>query len=253
MVCERAQIYLRITHYQSFLNTSEYQKMLEAALQKSQANQLSLLQYLVLKKMQQCQQWICLLGETAWQNAAAACISKLIGRKWTRDQRRIWLRQADDLIELACVTQAVRRDIHQTAKDRQIPSVTFEQVQINRLWQTYQEQREALINLEEKVKHVGKTYSQLTGKPNVITLASPQGITQILPAEPPAYSKASTEMRLSDHYVEHKIRVEKESRVVYRELCHRRHEDTDPRNLNAADSPGQTTTNRLRRANFKND
>ncbi|MBS0351097.1 MAG: hypothetical protein JSR33_07920, partial [Proteobacteria bacterium] len=62
-------------------------------------------------------------------------------------------------------------------------------------------------------------YSQLTGKPNVVTLASLHGITQSLPAELPTYSKASTEMRLSDRYVEHKIRVEKEARVVYQELC----------------------------------
>jgi hypothetical protein len=218
IVCQRAGITLRTTHYQSFLNTPECQRMLEAALQKSQVDQLSLLQYLSLAIIQQCQQWNCLLGETAWQNAATDCIARLRGRKWTRDQRRIWLHQADDLIEIACVTQAVRRDIHQTAKDRQIPSVTFEQA-YQQARQSYQEQREALIILEEGVKQIGKTYSQLTGKPNVVTLASPQGITQSLPAELPTYSKASTEMRLSDRYVEHKIRVEKEARVVYQELC----------------------------------
>ena len=49
IVCERAEVVLRTVHYQSFLNTPEYQKMLEAALQKSQTNQLSLLQYLALK------------------------------------------------------------------------------------------------------------------------------------------------------------------------------------------------------------
>jgi hypothetical protein len=218
IVCRSAGITLRTTHYQSFLNTQECQRMLEAALQKSQVDQLSLLQYLSLAIIQQCQQWDCLLGETTWQNAATDCIARLRGRKWTRDQRRIWLHQADDLIEIACVTQMVRRDIHQTAKDRQIPSVTFEQA-YQQAWQSYQEQREALIILEEGVKHIGKTYSQLTGKPNVVTLASPHGISQSLPAELPTYSKASTEMRLSDRHVEHKIRVEKEARVVYQELC----------------------------------
>jgi hypothetical protein len=219
IVCQRAGITLRTTHYQSFLNTPECQRMLEAALQKSQVDQLSLLQYLSLAIIQQCQQWNCLLGETAWQNAATNCITRLRGRKWTCDQRRIWLHQADDLIEIACVTQAVRRDIHQTAKDRQIPSVTLEQA-YQQARQSYQEQREALILLEEQVKHIGKNYSQLTGKPNVVTLASLHGISQSLPAELPTYSKASTEMRLSDQYVEHKIRVEKEARVVYQELCH---------------------------------
>jgi hypothetical protein len=218
IVCQRAGITLRTTHYQSFLNTPECQRMLEAALQKSQVDQLSLLQYLSLAIIQQCQQWNCLLGETAWQNAATNCITRLRGRKWTCDQRRIWLHQADDLIEIACVTQAVRRDIHQTAKDRQIPSVTFEQA-YQQARQSYQEQREALILLEEQVKHIGKNYSQLTGKPNVVTLASLHGISQSLPAELPTYSKASTEMRLSDSYVEHKIRVEKEARIVYQELC----------------------------------
>lgn len=218
IVCQRAEITLRTAHYQSFLNTPEYQKMLEAALQKSQVDQLSLLQYLSLKIIQQCQQWNCLLAETRWQKAAAACMAQLVGREWTHDQRRIWLYQVDDLIEIACVTQTVRRDIHQTAKDRQIPSVTFEQA-YQQARQTYQEQREALIQLEDQVKQIGKTYAQLTGKPNAVTLAHSQGITQSLPADLPTYSKASTEMRLSDRYVEHKIRVEKEARVVYQELC----------------------------------
>ena len=65
-----------------------------------------------------------------------------------------------------------------------------------------------------------KTYAQLTGKPNAVTLAHSQGITQSLPADLPTYSKASTEMRLSDRYVEHKIQVEREARIVYQELCH---------------------------------
>ena len=217
-VCHRAEITLQTAHYQSFLNTSEYQRMLEAALQKSQGHQLSLLQYLVLKMMVHCRQWACLWGETAWQNAAAACIAQLVGRKWTRDQRRIWLRQADDLIEIACVTQTVRRDIYQTAKDRQIPSMTFVQA-YQQARQTYREQRDALIQLEDQVKQIGKTYTQLTGKPNAVTLAHSQGITQSLPDDLPIYSKASTEMRLSDHYVQHKIQVEKEARIVYQELC----------------------------------
>ncbi|MBS0349729.1 MAG: hypothetical protein JSR33_00840 [Proteobacteria bacterium] len=161
VVCQSAGITLRTTHYQSFLNTPEYQKMVEAALQKSQVDQLSLLQYLSLKIIQQCQQWSCLLAETRWQNAAAACLAQLVGRKWTRDQRRIWLHQADDLIEIACVTQMVRRDIHQTAKDRQIPSVTFEQA-YQQARQSYQEQREALIFLEEQVKHIGKLRCEVT-------------------------------------------------------------------------------------------
>ena len=219
IVCEQAEVVLRTTHYQAFLHTPEYQQMLEAALQKSQTDQLSLLQYLALKILQQCQQWHCLLAETDWQNAAAACIAQLIDRKWTCDQRRIWLRQADDLIEIACVTQTVRRDIHQTAKDRQIPSMTFEQA-YQQARQSYQEQREALIQCEDQVQQVGKTYAQLTGKPNVVTLAHSQGITQSLPADLPTYSKTSTEMRLSDRYVEHKIQVEREARVVYREICH---------------------------------
>jgi hypothetical protein len=218
IVCQRAEITLRTAHYQSFLNTPVCQRMLEAALQKSQVDQLSLLQYLSLAIIQQCQQWDCLLGETSWQNAATDCIARLRGKKWTRDQRRIWLHQADDLIEIACVTQTVRRDIHQTAKDRQIPSVTFEQA-YQQARQIYQEQRDALIQLEDQVKQIGKTYAHLTGKPNAVTLAHSQGITQSLPAELPTYSKASTEMRLSDRYVEHKIRVEKEARVVYQELC----------------------------------
>jgi hypothetical protein len=217
IVCERAEITLKTAYYQSFLNTSECQRMLEAALQKSQTDQLSLLQSLSLKIIQQCQQWNCLLGETAWQNAATDCITQLRGRKWTRDQRRIWLHQANDLIEIAYVTQAVRRDIHQTAKDRQIPSVTFEQA-YQQARQTYQEQRNALIQLEDQVKQIGKTYAHLTGKPNAVTLAHSQGVTQSLPAELPIYSKASTETRFSDDYVEHKIRVEKEARIVYKEL-----------------------------------
>jgi hypothetical protein len=218
IICERAEITLRIAHYQLFLNTPEVQRMLEAALQKSQVDQLSLLQYLSLKIIQECQQWSCLLGETRWQNAAAACLAQLVNRKWTRDQRRIWLRQADDLIEIACVTQTVRQDIHQTAKDRQILLVTLEQA-YQQTRQNYQEQREALIILEEQVKQVGKNYSQLTGNPNVVTTTPPYGISQSLPAELPPYSKASTEMRLSDRYIEHKIQVEKEARVVYQDLC----------------------------------
>lgn len=219
IVCERAQIPLRTGHYQSFLNTPEYQRMLEAALQKSQKDQLSLLQYLAMKVIRQCQQWDCLLGETTWQNAAAACMAQLVGQQWTHDQRRIWLHQADDLIEIAGVTQAVRQDIHQAAKDQQILPLNWEQA-YQRTRQIYQEQRDALILLENQVKQTGKTYAQLTGKPNVVTIASPQGITQSVPAELPTYSKESTEMRLSDRYVEHKIRVEKEARVVYQELCH---------------------------------
>jgi hypothetical protein len=218
IICKRAEITLQTAHYQSFLNTPEVQGMLEAALQKSQVDQLSLLQYLSLKIIQECQQWSCLLAETRWQNAAAACLAQLVNRKWTRDQRRIWLRQANDLIEIACVTQMVRRDIHQTAKDRQIPSVTLEQA-YHQARQSYQEQREALIILEEQVRQAGKNYSQLTGKLNVVTLASPHGMNQSPPAELPAYSKASTEMRLSDRYVEHKIQVEKEARLVYQDLC----------------------------------
>ena len=218
IVCERAEVLLRTAHYQSFLNTLEYQRMLEAALQKSQGHQLSLLQYLVLKMMVDCQQWTCLWGETAWQKAVHACIAQLISRKWTHDQRRIWLRQADDLIEMACVTQTVRRDIHQAAKDQQIPPMTFEQA-YQQARQSYQEQREALIEWEDQVKQIGQTYAQLTGKPNVVTLAHSQGITQSLPAHLPTYSKVSTEMRLSDRCVEHKIQVEREARIVYRELC----------------------------------
>ncbi len=217
-VCDRAEITLQTARYQSFLNTSEYQRMLEAALQKSQGHQLSLLQYLVLKMMVHCQQWACLWGETAWQKAVHACIAQLVNRKWTHNQRRIWLRQADDLIEMACITQTVRRDIHQTAKDRQIPPMTFEQA-YQEARKSYHEQREALIQLEDQVKQIGQTYAQLTGKPNAVTLAHSQGITQSLPADLPTYSKASTEMQLSDHYVQHKIQVEKEARIVYQKLC----------------------------------
>ena len=120
---------------------------------------------------------------------------------------------------MACITQTVRRDIHQTAKDRQIPPMTLEQA-YQQARQSHQEQREALIEWEDQVKQIGQTYAQLTGKPNVVTLAHSQGITQSLPVDLPTYSKVSTEMRLSDRYVEHKIQVEREARVVYRELCH---------------------------------
>ena len=73
IVCERAEVVLRTTHYQSFLNTPEYQRMLEAALQKSQGHQLSLLQYLVLKMMVAMSAMDLFMG----RNGLAKCGSRL--------------------------------------------------------------------------------------------------------------------------------------------------------------------------------
>ena len=214
----RAKTAIHASHYQPFLETPDRENILLAQKKKSVKDLLFILQQVALKAIQKLSQSYCFLGEIKWQTAFAKYESQLKNPNLGVYELCISLCQVDDLIEIASVMQTVRKDIWEMAKRQATLSGEWEQ-KYTEIQKNYLERREALVTLENQVRQVSKTYSQLTGQSHLIDSSADFVITQSVPRELPTYHQATPNTRFSENHIKHLIRVEGDARIVYQDLA----------------------------------
>ncbi len=214
----RAKTAIHASHYQPFLETPDRENILLAQKKKSVKDLLFILQEVALKAIQKLSQSYCFLGEIKWQTAFAKYESQLKNPNLGVYELCIALCQVDDLIEIASVMQTVRKDIREMAKRQATLSGEWEQ-KYTEIQKDYLERREALVTLENQVRQVSKTYSQLTGQSHLIDSSADFVITQSVPKELPTYRQDTVNTRFSENHIKHLIRVEGDARIVYQDLA----------------------------------
>ncbi len=123
----RAKTAILAPHYQPFLEKPDRESILLAQKNKSVNDLLSILRQIALKAIQRLSQSHCFLGEIKWQTAFAKYESQLKNPTLSVYPLCIALCQVDDLIEIASVMQAVRKDIWEMAKRQATLSGEWEQ------------------------------------------------------------------------------------------------------------------------------
>lgn len=204
-------------HYQPFLETPDQENILLAQKKKSVKDLLFILQQVALKAIQRLSQSHCFLGEIKWQTAFAQYESQLKNPTLSVYSLCIALCQVDDLIEIASVMQTVRKDIWEMAKRQATLSVEREQ-KYTEIQKQYLERREVLVTLENQVRQVGKTYSQLTGQSHLTDSSADFVVIQSVPKELPTYHQDTVNTRFSENHIQHLVRVEECARIVYQDL-----------------------------------
>lgn len=214
----RAKTAIHASHYQPFLETLDRANILLAQKKKSVKDLLFILQEVALKAIQKLSQSYCFLGEIKWQTAFAEYESQLKNPNLGVYELCIALCQVDDLIEIANVMQTVRKDIWEMAKRQATLSGEWEQ-KYTEIQKQYLEHREALVTLENQVRQVSKTWSQLTGQSHLTDNSADFVITQSVPRELPTYRQDTINTRFSENHIKHLIRVEGSARIVYQDLA----------------------------------
>ncbi len=74
------------------------------------------------------------------------------------------------------------------------------------------------MNLENQVRQISKTYSQLTGQSHLTDSSADFVITQSVPKELPTYRQDTVNTRFSENHIQHLVRVEDSARIVYQDL-----------------------------------
>ncbi len=211
------QLLLKTQYYLPFLDQQDQDRLLQATRRKSRNQPLYVLKQMAIKVLRQLQQLLCFQGEMDWQAAFTEYLSQLNSPTTPRRQLGRILCQADDLIEIAYVTQEIRQTIRQTARQQSLLSEEFEQ-HYSEITKMYLAHNETLATLENDVKKMSQEYSQSTGKTDPPALID-QGLQGTLPHELPRYSKKSIQTRFSAAHVQHLVQVEDNARIVYQGLA----------------------------------
>jgi hypothetical protein len=214
----RAKTAIHAPHYQPFLETQDQERILLTQQKKSVHDFLVLLRQIALKVIQKLQQSHYFWGEPKWERAFKLYETQLQDTSLSIYQLCIVLCNVDDLIEVASVLQAVRKDIWSAAKRQAIPSEELEQkyrvAQIQ-----YLEHRDVLVVLDNQVRHIEHTYSEITGHYHSTHHSQGLVITQSVPRELPNYHQTVLQTRFSENHTKHLIQVEGSARLVYQDLA----------------------------------
>ncbi len=215
-LCEQAEVSLELKYYVRYLNALEAALLKEAVKKNSGIYALTLLKAFALKILFLLQHSPFLFGESDWQWRLKQSQSALTASKNT-DDLRIALRQADDVIATANVTETVRNQIGGEAKNQGV--LTHEQAQrYESIRQECITRHESLNNLENTVD----TTLQNTAPPSpsqmmvAVQSHAPQ-FSHSHPLRP--YDVKMAQARFSKENIHHQIQCEGNARPVYQNLA----------------------------------
>ena len=218
ILCEQAEVSLELKYYVRYLNALEVALLKEAVKKNSGIYALNLLKAFALKIVFLLQHSPFLWGESDWQWRLKQSQSALAASK-NSDDLRIALRQADDVISTANVTETVRNKIEGEAKNQSV--LTHEQAQ------RYESIRQECINRHESLNNLENTvdttlqdtapFLQKFSPPSqamaTFQFTSPQFSHPLRP-----YDMKMVQARFSKEHIHHQIQCESNARPVYQNL-----------------------------------
>lgn len=219
LLYHRAKTAIDAPHYQPFLDMQDREHILQVQKKRSITDLIALLRQIALKAIQKLRQSNYFFKEDKWQAAFALYEEQLQNPRFNSYQLCIVLCNVDDLIEIASVMQAVRKDILDTAKQQSTLSEIWEHKYVE-IQKNYLQRREAILTLEHQVRQIGQSYLQFTGQADLTAGTSDFIVTQSVPRELPNYHRVALQTRFSEDHVKHLIQVEGSARTVYQDLAH---------------------------------
>lgn len=214
-------IQLNAKYYVSFLDKEETEVITQAVKKKKPlVYQMNVLRLLALKIITELKRSASFQGESQWQTAFAAVESALLAEQ--KDPRDLCqsLHQADDLIETAWVTRAVRRNILTAVQQRSILSESQDR-QYEVIRQAYLTHNEALNVLDEQVYQIKNRFFQSSARQTTTAAPAWHMVRRDLPSTVLNYRADAYRIRLSDQNVVRLIHAEKDARSVYQDLVAR--------------------------------
>ncbi len=218
-LCEKAGVSLELKYYLLYLNALEVALLKEAVNKNSGIYALTILKAFALKILFLLRHSACLWGEADWQWRLNQSQAALAASK-NKDDLRIALRQADDVIATANVTESVRQKIGDKARHRGV--LTHEQVQCyESIRQEYITRHESLSNLENTVETTLQETAPFDRElPSLSQVMAPfrSNSPQFsYPLRP--YDVKMTHARFSKENIHHQIQCEGNARIVYYALA----------------------------------
>ena len=216
-LCEQAEVSLELKYYVLYLNALEAALLKEAVKKNSGIYALTILKAFALKIVFLLQYSPFLWGESDWQWRLKQSQSALTTSK-NSDDLRIALRQADDVISIANVTETVRNKIGGEAKNQGV--LTHEQAQ------RYESIRQECITRHESLNNLENTVD--TTLQNTAPLPSPSQMMATFQSHSPQFSHSHplrpydmkmAQARFSKENIHHQIRCEGHARPVYQNLA----------------------------------
>ena len=218
-LCEQAEVSLELKYYVRYLNALEAALLKEAVKKNSGIHALNLLKAFALKILFLLQHSPFLWGESDWQWRLKQSQSAMTTSK-NMDDLRIALRQADDVISTANVTEAVRNKIGGEAQNHSV--LTHEQAQrYESIRQECITRDESLNNLENRVDTTLQQtapFGQKLPAPSQ-TMATFQFNSPQFSHPLRSYDVKMAQARFSKENIHHQIQCEGNARPVYQNLA----------------------------------
>jgi hypothetical protein len=203
-------IQLKANYYAPYLDTEEIEVIEQAGQEKKPVIYLlNLLRLLALKIIADLKRSPSFYGEQRWKNAFAPIEAALCTEESDSQKLGETLHLADDLIEAASVTRAVRQNILTSVRKHSILSQDQER-QYEAIRQAYLAHHEKLIALDQQVRRLNNKFSS--------PLYNWQAVRRDWPSGLLTYRVNTSQIRLSDQNIARLIYTTKEVREVYQGL-----------------------------------
>lgn len=212
-------IQLNAKYYVPYLDKEEMEVINQAVKQKKSLRyQFNLLRLLALKIITELKRSVLFHGEQRWTIAFANTEAALLTGQ--QDPRELCqaLHGADDLIEAAWVTRAVRRDILVAVQERSVLSESQDR-QYEAIRQAYLAHNETLTELDEQVYQLKNKFFQNPGRHSAAPLW--KMVRRDFPSALLNYRTGVYKLQLSDQNIMQLIQAEGNVREVYQDLTAR--------------------------------
>ncbi len=214
-------IQLNAKYYVPYLDKEEMEVINQAVKQKKSLRyNLNLLRLLALKIITELKRSALFNGEQRWTIAFADTEAALLNGQTDPRQLCQALHTADDLIESAWVTRAVRRDILVAVQERSVLSESQDR-QYEAIRQAYLAHNEALTELDEQVYQVKNEFFQNPGRHSAAAAPVWKMVRRDFPSTLLNYRTGVYKIQLSDQNILQLIQAEGNVREVYQNLTAR--------------------------------
>lgn len=216
-LCHQTGVKLSIKWYLPYLNQAEINLLMKAK-EKSERYQLNLLKALSLSILFQLQHAEFIWGEAQWMALIAKCQSDLMSSASHVHRLRTALRQADEVIEAAGITEEVRHKLWDEVKRQSLLSEAQTQ--------DYESARQACLksqavvnDIENQVDLCVNEYAQISQETLSPVICFSEPDPREFPHPLHKYDYQFHKERLSRKNIFHQIWCEKDARVVYCSLA----------------------------------
>ena len=218
---KQIKIQLNAKYYVPYLDKEEMEVINQAIKQKKSLHyQLNLLRLLALKIITELKRSALFHGEQRWVIAFASTEAALLTGQTDPRQLCQALHAADDLIEAAWVTRAVRRDILVAVQERSVLSESQDR-QYEAIRQAYLAHNGALSELDEQVYELKNEFFQNPSRHSAAPAPVWKMVRRDFPSALLNYRTGIYKIQLSDQNILQLIQAEGNVREVYRDLTAR--------------------------------